>query len=102
MTDTGVPSFGSEQFDRLALVNGLLTVKLREVGALASAEKEGRVTTHFRSQESSVSARDRDADLQVLGLSTDIIRLKNEVAALQNEQQFLFEWLAYERDRRYI
>jgi hypothetical protein len=40
-------------------------------------------------EESSVSARDRSADIAVLPLTVDIIKLKAEIRALEVEWQFL-------------
>lgn len=76
-------------FDDLTATTRELAAKTRELGELVAAEKEGRVNGYFRSDESSVSAREKDADFQVLDLSTDIIRLKSDIAALDVEWKYL-------------
>lgn len=61
----------------------------RELAQVLMAEKEGRVRTYLESNETSVSGRDRQADYNVLGLSTDTLKLKGEIAALEAEIRYL-------------
>lgn len=82
MTDT-------DTFDRLTAVTNDLLIKHRELGELVAAEKEGRVRGYFEADETSVSAREKVADFQVLDLTTDIIRLKADIAALEVEWKYL-------------
>lgn len=72
---------------------GELTIRLgrahRELGELVAAEREGRLMSYSMADETSVSGKDRAADLAVLPLSLDIIKLKSEIKALEVEWQFL-------------
>lgn len=61
----------------------------RELAQVLMAEKEGRVRTYLESNETSVSGRDRQADYNVLSLSTDSLKLKGEIAALEAEVRYL-------------
>lgn len=83
-------------FDRLLEVTIQLARKHVELADLTAAEKEGKVTGHFRAEEKSVSARDREAEFQVLNLTTDIIRLKGHIAALEVEHRTLLAWLEFQ------
>lgn len=85
--------FGAEQFDKLADVTGRLIRVHRELGELQAAEREGRIRSFESSDATSVSAADRFADLSVLPLSVDIIKLKAESRALEVEWQFLLTWM---------
>lgn len=75
--------------DRLAEVTAELAACHEELGELMAAETEGRIMAYEQSDESSVSARDRFADYQVLNLTTDIIRLRAKIKALTVEQTYL-------------
>lgn len=70
-----------------------LARKHRELGSLLAVEKEGRVTNYFLSEEKSVSGRDRDAEFQTLNLTTDIIRLRSDIAALEVMCDFYRTWM---------
>jgi hypothetical protein len=75
--------------DRLADVTAELSACHLELGDLMAVETEGRIMAYEQSDESSVSARDRFADYQVLNLTTDIIRLRAKIKALTVEQTYL-------------
>lgn len=82
-------------FTRLAALTQLEQVSKdlaachRELAQVLMAEKEGRVRTFMASNEGAVNARDRQADINVLDLSVDILKLKGEIAALEAERAFL-------------
>jgi hypothetical protein len=78
-----------EQVARFLEVTAELCDKQEELAQLVAAEKEGKVTGYFRANETSVSARDREAEFQVLNVTTDIIRLKGQIAALETEHRTL-------------
>ena len=78
-----------------------LARKHRELGSLVAVEKEGRVTNYYLSDERSVSGRDRDAEFQTLNLTTDIIRLKADIAALETFKGFYETWLTADVKYRY-
>jgi hypothetical protein len=73
----------------LADITVQLTRSHRELGELLAAEREGRIMAYQMTDETSVSAKDRAADVAVLPLSIDIIKLKCEIKALEVEWQFL-------------
>lgn len=93
MTAT-LPPFPPDRHARLLEVTDELARKHNELASLAAAEKEGKVTGYFRAEEKSVSARDREAEFQVLNVTTDIIRLKGQIAALEVEHRTLLAWMA--------
>ena len=76
-------------WDRLAVVNEDISIRHRELGELIAAETEGRVRAFESSHESTVTGRDRYASLLVLDLTVDIIKIKGEIRALENEQKYL-------------
>lgn len=86
-------SFPTEALERLLAVTDLLTIKHRELGSLAATEKEGKTMGYFQAEETSVSARDRVASFQVLNITTDMIRIRADIDALENEQRVLLGWL---------
>lgn len=61
----------------------------RELAQVLMAEKEGRVRTFMASDAAAVNARDRQADINVVDLSVDAIKLKGEIAALEAERTYL-------------
>ncbi len=88
-----IPSFGAEQHARLADLVGELKALHGELAETVMAERRGRVEAYALSDETSVQARDREADSIVLDLSLDIIRLKADIAALTTEYTFLLDWM---------
>lgn len=65
----------------------------RSLALLLAAEKEGRVAAWHEAQpidgKDSVSWRDRISDFNITPLSTDIIKLKGEIAALIEERNYI-------------
>lgn len=92
-----IPPFGADEFAHYDQVCSDLARKHRELGSMLAVEKEGRVTNYFLSDEKSVSGRDRDAEFQTLNLTTDIIRLKSDIAALEVFRDFYQTWLVASR-----
>ena len=88
-----IPGFGAEQHARLVEVVGELKALRGELAETVMAERRGRVEAHFLSDETSVQARDREADRIVLELSIDAIRLKADIEALTTEYTFLLDWM---------
>lgn len=62
-----------------------LGIKYKELGDLEAAEREGRFQAWMGVDSSSVSERDRWADVAVLNLSCDILKLKGEIRSLELE-----------------
>lgn len=62
-----------------------LGIKYKELADLEATERLGRFQTWMGVDSTSVTERDRIADIQVLDLSCDIIRLKGEIRALELE-----------------
>lgn len=62
-----------------------LGIKYRELSDLEATERQGKFNTWMGVDSTSVTERDRWADIQVLDLSCDIIRLKGEIRALELE-----------------
>ena len=56
---------------------------------LQAAELEGRMNAWGMSEEQSVSGRDRVADFNVLPNKVEIINLKGEIKALEEERDYL-------------
>lgn len=63
----------------------------RELADLVATEREGRLHAYMNSQEKSATARDQEAQYQLIGATTEIIKLKGEIAALNEERDFLKE-----------
>lgn len=59
--------------------------KYRELADVEAVERQGRFQAWIGVDSNSVSERDRWADIQVLNLSCDIIKLKGEIRALELE-----------------
>jgi hypothetical protein len=72
----------SEVYQELA---GLAT----EVAMIRSAERRAKVEGWQRSQDTSVTARNRDADHNALELTTTLFELQGQVEALQAERDLL-------------
>lgn len=74
---------------QLELTTKELAACHRELAQVLMAEKEGRVRTYLASNESAINARDRQADVNVLDLTRDALKLKGEIAAYEAEVRYL-------------
>lgn len=66
----------------------------RELAELAHVQKQQYVEAWWNDASESVTARDRSADYATLHLTTEIIKIKGEIAALQVEwetQRFILD-----------
>lgn len=61
----------------------------RELSQVLLAEKQAKAQAWMGSDETSIQGRDRAADHFALALSCDVIKLKGDIAACQEERDFL-------------
>jgi hypothetical protein len=66
-------------------VAGKLANLHEEAAMVFSTERRAKVEGFMRSQESSVSGREREADLHALESTTTLFELRGEIVALQEE-----------------
>lgn len=84
----GVPTV-TDAFERMFCLTEELASLHRELAQILMAEKEGRVQSYIASDETSIQGRDRVADFQVAPLSIDALKIKGEIAALNEEKHVL-------------
>lgn len=78
-----------EALAQLELATKELAACHRELAQVLMAEREGRVRSYLQSDETSVSGRDRQADVNVLDLTLDMLKIKGEIAALEADRDYL-------------
>lgn len=84
-----------EALERYFDVTRELSSLHRELAEILIAEKDGRIRSYMASDETSVTGRERVADFHVLNLSLDVLKIKGEIAALNEEKEALYLLLMY-------
>ncbi len=78
---------------------GKLTADLqeqrRQLALVLAAEHEAKIKSWMAADEGTLKGRDRIADFNSMHLTLDIIKLKGEIAALEDERTFLLELVHY-------
>ncbi len=67
----------------------------RELADVLAAEHESKIKSWMAADEGTLKGRDRIADFNSLHLTLDIIKLKGEIAALEDERTYLLEAVHY-------
>jgi hypothetical protein len=73
----------------LKAVTDDLMVMRGQLAEVQMAEHEGRVTAYLGSEGTSVSAKERDADVHVMRLATDVIELRAQIRAKEDLRDLL-------------
>lgn len=71
-----------------SVANDIASLHL-QLAELLAADHEAKTQSWFASDAQYVSERDRVADLNSLGFSMDIIKLRGELAAAESRRSFL-------------
>lgn len=83
------PEYHTRALNRYRIISEELSQLHRELAQLVAAEVDGRIQAYLNSEETSVQARDREASAFVVGHTVEVIRLKGEVSALEEEKSYL-------------
>lgn len=81
--------------DDLTSLTSDLASQREELADLLATEHAGRIQSWMAADEDTLKGRDRIADFNVLNLTTDIIRLKGQIAANEDRRTLLIEQLHY-------
>lgn len=88
-----IPVSVDAAWSSLAYTVGQLMQSRRELADLLAAEHEGKVEAWARSEATAINQRDREAAHVITPLTIEIIQLKGEVAAFEEERDFLRQWI---------
>lgn len=84
---SGIPT--SPLDERLIRICEELIGKHRELALVEAAIISSRIQAYQSSREPAIKGRERDADISVSGYSTDKVKLKGEITALETERDLL-------------
>ncbi len=96
-TAVGVHPLTTRQasLDQLGALTANLAAKRQELALVLAAEHEAKIQSWFAADEDTLKGRDRIADFNALHLTLDIIKLKGEILALEDERVYQLEVVHY-------
>lgn len=86
-----LPATRVNALEQLEILTTLLAGKRGELALLESARRVGWAQSWMSQDATSVSERDRVADFHATQYDSDIIKLKGDIRALEDERVFLLE-----------